>query len=201
MLEGHKKLHSFVIAAIISLCFASRVGFAEPHKYVIDPEHLSIGFLVQHIGFAKVLGMFLEAEGSFIFDEATLDLTNVIVKIQADSVFTNHKKRDKHLRGADFLNSREFPHIIFRGDSSEILDKHNGVVSGRLTLLGKTLPIVLDVVKNKSETYPFGHKKHTIGLSIRGDFKRSDYDMSYAVSNGWVGDKIDLIIELEAYRD
>ena len=55
--------------------------------------------------------------------------------------------------------------------------------------------------RNKSGAYPFGHGKPTIGVSIRGAFNRSDYDMSYAVANGWVGDEIQLIIELEANRD
>jgi polyisoprenoid-binding protein YceI len=39
-----------------------------------------------------------------------------------------------------------------------------------------------------------------MGVSGRGSFKRSDFGMSYAVDNGWVGDEIELIIELEAIR-
>ncbi|MBT06989.1 MAG: hypothetical protein CMM32_08780 [Rhodospirillaceae bacterium] len=176
-------------------------GNATPYEYVIDPDHFSIGFLVDHIGYAKVLGMFREAEGSFTFDEETLELTEVLITIRADSIFTNHKKRDAHLRGSDFLNSREFPEIVFEGAGSKIQDQKHGSVAGTLTLLGKRLPMVLDVHWNKSGTYPFGHGKYTIGVSIRGSFNRSDYDMSYAVTNGWVGDEIELIIELEANRN
>ncbi|MDZ4129536.1 MAG: hypothetical protein U1E02_36020 [Hydrogenophaga sp.] len=36
--------------------------------------------------------------------------------------------------------------------------------------------------------------------SARGSFKRSAYGMNYAVANGWVGDEVPLIIELEAIR-
>ena len=192
-----------VVAALIffSVYLNGSDGKAAPYEYVIDPDHFSIGFLVGHVGYAKVLGMFLEAEGTFIFDEETLELRDLLITIRADSIFTNHKKRDAHLRGSDFLNSREFPEIIFEGTGSKILDQKHGSVAGTLTLLGKSLPIALDVQWNKSGAYPFGHGKHTIGVSIRGAFNRSDYDMSYAVANGWVGDEIQLIIELEANRD
>ena len=201
MLHRVKLLAVFALLIFSSICLNARVAFSEPYKYVIDPEHFSIGFLVEHIGYAKVLGMFRKAEGNFTFDEETQELEDVFITIQADSIFTNHKKRDAHLRGGDFLNSREFPEIIFTGQSSKKLESQKGIVSGSLTLLGKSLPLALDVTWNKSSIYPFGHKKYTIGLSIRGDFKRSNYDMSYAVANGWVGDKIELIIELEAIRE
>ncbi len=189
---------------ILVLVLALRTGIpqsqAAPAKYSIDPEHFSIGFLVEHIGYAKILGMFREAEGSFTFDEEILSLTELRVVIQTDSVFTNHKKRDKHLRGVDFLNAREFPEMVFTGASSQQKGERTGTVNGLLTLLGKTLPLTLGVTWNKSGVYPFGHERHTIGISARGSFQRSAYDMNYAVSNGWVGDEIELIIEFEAIR-
>ena len=192
-----------VVATLIffSVYLNNSNGTAAPYEYVIDPDHFSIGFLVDHVGYAKILGMFREAAGTFTFDEETLELTGVLITIRADSIFTNHKKRDAHLRGSDFLNSREFPEIVFEGTENKILDQKHGSISGNLTLLGKRLPVALDVQWNKSGAYPFGHGKHTIGVSIRGAFNRSDYDMSYAVANGWVGDEIQLIIELEANRD
>ena len=202
IMRQYIKIPAAFFALLLFFLFLNpKMGSSEPHKYVIDPEHFSIGFLVDHIGYAKVLGMFRKAKGDFMFDEETLELGEIFVSIESDSIFTNHKKRDAHLRGSDFLNSREFPEIIFEGQNSEALQSRVGTVSGSLILLGKSLPITLDVIWNKSDVYPFGHKKHTIGLSIRGSFKRSDYDMSYAVSNGWVGDHIELIIELEANRE
>lgn len=173
---------------------------AESAKYEIDPEHFSVGFLVDHVGYAKTLGMFLKAEGSFTFDEDTLALSDVRIVVDTDSVFTNHERRDKHLRSADFLNSREFPEMVFEGRSSEQIGPRTGTLTGDLTLLGQAKPLTLDIVWNKSGVYPFGHKKPTVGISARGSFKRSSYDMNYAVANGWVGDDIELIIEFEAIR-
>ena len=173
---------------------------AAPAEYIIDSDHFSVGFLVEHIGYAKILGMFRKAEGQFIFDEDSLLLSELNVLIHTDSLFTNHKKRDDHLRSADFLNVREFPEMTFSSTSSKRTGERTGIVNGLLTLTGKTLPMNLDITWNKSGIYPFGHKKYTIGISARGSFRRSSYDMNYAVANGWVGDEIQLIIELEAVQ-
>ena len=81
---------------------------AEPAEFVLDPEHTSITFFTHHLGFADIAGMFLEAEGSFRFDEATRELSEVRIVVPTASVFTNHERRDRHLRSSDFLNVEEF---------------------------------------------------------------------------------------------
>ena len=188
--------------SVLILALGIRIGHpqAAPAEYTIDPDHFSVGFLVEHIGYAKILGMFLEAKGHFIFDEEAGSLSELNIVIYPRSVFTNHKKRDNHLRGTDFLSAKEFPEMTFEGTSSEQTGERTGQVHGLLTLLGKSLPLSLDVTWNKSGVYPFGHKRHTIGISARSSFLRSTYDMNYAVGNGWVGDEVELIIELEATR-
>ena len=51
------------------LAASSLPSIAAPRDYRIDPEHASFGFLVSHIGYQNVLGMFREVAGSFRFDE------------------------------------------------------------------------------------------------------------------------------------
>ncbi|NJN46643.1 MAG: YceI family protein [Candidatus Competibacteraceae bacterium] len=193
------------LVCVILLAFAPS-AFAEPEDYVIDPAHFSVGFLVDHIGYAKTLGLFRKAEGSYTFDEESGTLSAVKVTIATDSVFTNDKKRDDHLRSADFLNSTEFPKMTFTADSAQRNGERDFVIEGQLTLLGKSLPLTLTATWNKSDTYPFnpgglfGGNPYVMGVSARGSFKRSAYDMNYAVDNGWVGDDVELILEFEAQR-
>ena len=111
---------------------------AEPARYQIDPEHLSIGFLVDHIGYARTLGMFRKAKGSFSFNEQSGELTALIVTVDTASVFSNHKKRDEHLRSADFLNSKEFPEMVFTAPSARRTGETSFLIPGKLELLGKT---------------------------------------------------------------
>ena len=178
---------------------ATKSGHAAPAQYVIDQEHFSVGFMVSHIGYQNVLGMFLKAEGSFTYDAEAATLSDIRIEIKSSSVFSNHKKRDKHLRSPDFLNAREFPKIIFTGGRAEKTGETTGIVEGQLELLGQSRPIVLEITLNKAAVYPFGHKKHTVGISARASFKRSAYGMTYSL-NDLVGDDVDLILEFEAVK-
>lgn len=176
-------------------------AWGKPAKYEIDPDHLSIGFLVDHIGYAKTLGMFRKASGSFTFDEQTGELSEVRVVIDTASVFTNHKKRDDHLRNADFLNSVEYPEMVFIASGARSTGERSYIIDGKLELLGQSHPVSLNATWNKSGEYPLGGKPYVMGISLRGSFKRSAYGMNYAVDNGWVGDQVELIIEFEARRE
>jgi polyisoprenoid-binding protein YceI len=171
---------------------------AEPRRYRLDPDHLSIGFLVDHIGYARVLGMFRKAGGEFTFDEDTGALGAMRIEIDAASVFSNHRKRDEHLRSADFLNASEFPALVFTAPGGEPVADRRYRIEGELELLGVRRPVTLEATWNKSGEYPFGGNPWAMGVSARGSFRRSDFGMSYAVDNGWVGDEVELIIEFEA---
>ena len=185
-------------ACIAVLTMAATQSSAESRRYRIDPEHLSIGFLVDHIGYAKVLGMFRKGEGSFTFDEETGVLGDIRIEIDAASVFSNHRKRDEHLMSADFLNASEFPTLVFTAASAKPIQGRSYVIQGELELLGERQPVTLDATWNKSGEYPFGGSPWVMGVSARGSFRRSDFGMNYAVKNGWVGDEVELIIEFEA---
>lgn len=176
---------------------------AEAAAYEIDPDHLVVGFLVDHIGYAKVLGMFRAAKGRYRFDEATATLSDVRIEVETASVFTNQKKRDEHLKGPDFLNSAEYPRMVFTAASARRSADRNFEIAGQLELVGKTQPLTLQATWNKSAESPlggFGGKPYVMGVSARGSFRRSAYGINYAVANGWVGDEVALILEFEAHR-
>ncbi len=188
--------------AVLGLLHAAP-AMAQAARYEIDPDHLSVGFLVDHIGYAKTLGMFRTARGSYSFDEAGAKLSAVRIEIDTSSVFTNQRKRDDHLKGPDFLNSSEFPRMVFSADTARRTGDRSFEIAGQLLLLGKSQPLTLQATWNKSAESPLGgigRKPYVMGVSARGSFKRSAYGMNYAVANGWVGDEVALIIEFEAVR-
>ena len=172
---------------------------AEPVRYELDPEHISMGFLVDHIGYAKVLGMFRAARGSYSFDEASATLSDVRIEVDTRSVFSNHVKRDQHLKSADFLNTAEFPRMVFTAAGAKRTGERSFEIAGQLELLGRSQPLTLQATWNKSAASPIA-STYVMGVSARGSFKRSSYGMNYAVGNGWVGDEVPLIIEFEAIR-
>lgn len=183
---------------------AARPARAQAARYEIDPDHLSVGFLVDHLGYSKVLGMFRKARGSFGFDEASGVLADVRIEVETGSVFSNHRARDEHLKGADFLNSAAFPLMVYTAASARRSGERTFEIPGQLELLGKAQPLVLQATWNKSGPSPIGgffgigRKPYVMGVSARGSFRRSAHGMNYAVDNGWVGDEVALIVEFEA---
>lgn len=190
----------FGVALAATMALGSAPALAEPATYRIDPEHFSIGFLIDHVGYEKLLGMFLEGKGEFVYDEQTQELSSGRVEIASESLFTNHDERDEHVESEDFLAVDEYPTIVFEATEFTAEDDRHGTLTGDLTMLGETHPVTLDVTLNKAAEYPFGHEEYTLGLSARTTLSRSDWGMSYGVDNGLVGDEVTMILEFEAIR-
>ncbi|MBL3556664.1 MULTISPECIES: YceI family protein [Marinobacter] len=185
----------------ISMVLTAPALMAAPETYVIDDEHFSMAFEVMHIGYAPVMGMFREVEGQFEYDEEEKQLTSGKLTFRSKSVFTNHDKRDDHLRKDDFLDSKKFPDITFEVTGFESTGDNAGVVTGDLTLLGQTQPVDVKVTLNKSAEYPIGHKDYTLGLTAETTINRSDWGMTYGIEDDLVGDEVRLRFGLEAVRD
>jgi polyisoprenoid-binding protein YceI len=175
--------------------------WASEEEYIIDKSHFSIGFLVEHVGYAKTLGMFRDIDGSYIHDVKNKKINDINIVINTDSVFTNDEKRDEHLRSPDFLHVDKYPEMVFKATDIKI-NNNETIINGNLTLLGITKPLVLTGKINKIGKYPFGGiiKPYVMGISAKGTIKRSDHAMMYAIKDNLVGDEIELIIEFEARR-
>lgn len=176
---------------------------AEAASYTLDPEHLTVAFLVEHIGYARTLGVFRKASGGFRYDEASGALSDLRVVVETASVDSGHARRDEHLRGRDFLDAQRFPAMTFTARSARRTGERGYRIEGELELLGQRRPLVLEATLNKHERYPIGPpmmKPVVLGASARARLKRSDFGMAYGVANGLVGDEVELIIELEARR-
>ncbi len=143
---------------------------AEDKQYIIDDSHFSLGFLVEHAGYAKTLGLFKHIDGSFIYNADKNTVKDILITVNTDSVFTNHEKRDAHLRSPDFLNVSKYPVMTFSSDFTDLNIR-----------IGLTKPIVM-------------------GVSGNAKFRRSDFGMTYGVSKNLVGDMIELIVEFEAIQ-
>lgn len=188
---------AFVTAALAAFPLAA---LADADRYELDPAHTAVYFTVDHVGYAKTLGIFGTVNGSFAYDMETQDLSDVEVTIDAASVTTFHEARDEHVRNGDFLDVANHPEITFVATGATAQSDTAGTVTGDLTILGTTRPVTLDLTLNKADTYSFGHKKFVLGLSIETSINRSDFGMMYAVENGLVGDTVEINIETEAMR-
>lgn len=185
----------------MALIFAlGSAAHAQMATYELDPEHTTVFFTVDHIGYAKTLGLFTAVSGKFMFDPQTRELGDVTVDIDAASVQSFNEARDAHVRKPDFLDIQKYPAITFTASGGTATSNKVGTVTGDLTILGQTRPVTLDVTLNKAAPYPFGHKRDVLGLSMTTSINRSEFGMAYGVANGLVGDTVDIQIETEAMK-
>lgn len=185
------------LAAVVVLAF-STPAHAAVETYTFDHPHTQIMFGVSHLGFSTSHGKFLDFDGSFTFDTEKPENSSVEVTIKTDSLSMDDEKWDEHLKSADFFNVEEFPAMTFKSTSIKVTGKDKADITGNLTLLGVTKPVVLHVTHNKSGKHPFG-EKYISGFTATADIKRSDFGMDYGLP--MIGDDVSILIEVEGIRD
>ena len=185
---------ALTVASMVAIILASAPA-TYAADYTIDPTHSHIMFMIDHLGFAKIVGLFSTFSGTLSFDPSNIPASKLNVTIKTESLQTQFGPRDKDLKGADWFNTTEFPEMTYVGSQFAKKDEHTGTVTGKLTLHGVTKPVTLDVVVNKVGQNPLD-KINSAGFSARGTLKRSDFGMKAFL--GAIGDEVDLIIEIEA---
>ena len=112
----------------------------EQSRWRLDPTRSSVEFHVRHFyGLMTVKGQFERYEG-------TLDLRSepaVQLTIDADSLDTKLKRRDEHLRSADFFDVEHHAQVQFISDRAT-LEGEELKVHGQLHAAGRTIPLELD---------------------------------------------------------
>ena len=180
---------------LISLAAATLLSTpAYADHYEFDKEHTHVAFLVSHLGFSQMLGQFSDYSGGFEFDEKAPEKSKIDVTIKPASVRTTSSKLDEHLQGDKFFNTAKFPEIHFVSTSIHVTGDHDGEVTGNVTMLGVTKPVVLAVHFNKADYHPMTGQ-FIAGFDAQATIKRSDFGMSAYVP--MVGDDVKIAISAE----
>ena len=162
------------------------------HDWTVDPGHSSVVFKVKHANAAWFKGSFDVINGTVSLDPSKAEAGSVQLTIPVDSVDSNDKGRDDHLKNADFFNAKENPEITFK--STKIQKKGEAYeVTGDLALAGKSKSTTLKV-----EYIGAGEMRgKRMGYSTTFTIKRSDFGMNYGVDAKALGDEVTLMIDLE----
>lgn len=163
------------------------------HDWTVDTVHSSVAFRVKHANASFFKGTFDVVTGTITLDPAKPEAGSVQLTIPVESVDTNDKKRDGHLKNADFFNAKENPEITFK--STKIAKNGNALaVTGELAMAGKKKEVTIPVEK-VGEGEMMGTK--LAGFSSKFTIKRSDFGMTYGVDKNMLGDEVELWIDLE----
>ena len=155
-------------------------AFAAPESYEVDTKgmHASINFKINHLGYSWIVGRFNDFKGNFVFDEDDAANNSVAVTINTASVDSNHAERDRHVRGKDFLDVKQFPEASFKSTSvTKGEDAGAYKVQGDLTLHGVTKPVEFDITEVGAGKDPWGGFRR--GFVGEMTLKPSDFGINY----------------------
>ena len=184
-----------ITALIIAILLPSQV-FAE--KYLIDTKgaHAFIQFRIQHLGYSWLSGRFNTFKGHFEYDEKNPGAASVQVEIETASVDSNHAKRDKHLRGDDFLHVDKFPSARFESSAYKENGDGTATLEGKLTLHGVTRPVSIAVKKIGHGPDPWGG--YRLGFEGSTRIALADYGIMYNL--GTKSKEVELTLSIEGVR-
>lgn len=188
---------------LLSCAFACSLALApvkpaQAADYAIDTKgaHASINFRIKHLGFSWLTGRFDKFSGSFSFDDANPDASKVKVEIDTASVNSNHAERDKHLRGADFLDVEKFPTATFESTSVKSSAPGKATITGNLTLHGVTKEVTIEAERVGGGADPWGGTRD--GFTGTTTLALSDFAIQRDL--GPASKNVELTLEVEGVK-
>ncbi len=170
------------------------MGNTSNTTWKIDGSHSEINFKVKHMMISTVTGSFEKFDGKAETSNEDFKNANFSFSAEIDSVNTNNKDRDNHLKSDDFFGAEKNPKLTF---TSKSFDGEKMV--GDLTIKGVTKEVTLDADYNGSAVDPYGQTK--AGFEFEGNINRKDFGLTWsAVTEAGsivVSDKVKLIASLQ----
>lgn len=185
------RLQTRVIAAAVLTFGLAAAPALGADNYVIDTAHTSVSFKVQHSGISWIHGRFNEYSGSVTIDKENAGKSSFAMTIKTDTVDTNNKQRDNHLRSPDFFNAKQFPAITFQSTAVKAVEG-GYEVTGDLNMHGVTKPITL-TLKGGKEASLGGARR--IGFSTEVTLKGKEFGMNRV--SGALGEDVHIAVSFQ----
>lgn len=185
-----------LLAAAAMIGVSSVASAKESYKF--DPSGSTISFSVhQFLGTTR--GKFTNFSGRIEVDREHPENSSVTAQIDVRSIDTRIKKRDDHLRSAEFFNAEKFQNMTFRSRSVKRTGPQSGDILGDLTIHGVTKPITLHV---KLLT-PINETSRTRWSVMTNPINRREFNLMFAPATetiSGISQTVAINIEIEAKR-
>ena len=175
-----------LFALMMTMTIAS---FAQTWK--VDGAHSRLGFKVTHNSISEFQGNFNTYEANIQQGKSGFEGATINVVIDVNSINTDNDARDNHLKSADFFNVEKNPKITFKGGAFKKTGEKTYTSAGDLTFNGVTKPMTLDIKVNGT-TINERNKKEIAGLTVTGNFKRSDFGFAAGMGEAMLSDVVTL---------
>lgn len=169
-----------------------------PGAYRLDPEHSTILWKVDHLGYSTFVGRFDRLDATLDFDPEQPAGSVLEVRVETGSVSTHPPGFADTLRGGSWLDSATYPEARFVSREIRVTGEDTGLVIGDLTLLGVTRPVTLDVVFNGGAAN-FVTGRYTLGFAASAVLDRTEFGMTSLAPA--IGSEVTLEIHAEFLRE
>ena len=183
-----------LITLTVALLFSQGTQEVESKEFNIDAVHSTAIFRVHHVGAGMFYGRFNDVTGMIALND---DTPSFNVSIAINSVDSSNERLDSHLKSPDFFNAVEFPTMSFKSSSVKFVGDNKYEVTGEITMHGVTKPLTVNMEKTG---HVDGRRGEMVGFETEFELNRSEFGMNYGVESGSLGDKVKVIVALEAKR-
>lgn len=164
----------------------------------IDATHSEINFKVKHMMISTVTGSFEKFDGKVETSNDDFKNAKFTFLAEIDSVNTNNKDRDNHLKSDDFFGAEKHPKLTFTSKSFD-----GNKMIGDITIKGITKEITLDTEYNGTAVDPYGQTK--AGFEFESQINRKDFNLTWnaitEAGNVVVSDKVKLIASIQFIKE
>ncbi len=167
---------------------------AKAVEFGVDGTHSSVVFRIEHSGVSRFYGRFSKVSGTFTIDPADGALSAVKIEIPAESIDTNAAGRDRHLKGTDFFDAKQYPTLSFVSTNIAHKDGDFWNVTGDYAMHGVTKPITVEI---EVTGYKKGQQGYLGGIASEFVIQRSEFGMTHYVESGGLGDAVTIMVGLE----
>lgn len=178
-----KQLRVFIVLLLLA-----NIGFGQ--LYTPSDSQSKVHFVIKNFG-AKTGGDFTGLKGSIAFDPKDLNSARFKVSVNAVSVNTNNKTRDKHLRKEEYFDVEKFPLVSF--ESTKITATS---VTGRYFVTGNlTIKDVTKMVR-----FGFTATPSNNGYAFKGTFEINRRDFGVGGNSISLADKLTVTLDITANK-
>ena len=86
-------------------------------QYVLDPNHASLIWKLNHLGFSTFIGTFNDFEASLDFDPEDIENASLEVVISTSSLDVDIPEFEEELRGDNWFDVGVYPQAVYRTTS------------------------------------------------------------------------------------
>ncbi|CAN5386019.1 YceI family protein [soil metagenome] len=177
-------------AFVIATLFVLACAFNGAMNYIPTDESSSVKFKIKNLGII-VDGSLKGLKGAIEFDPARPDAARFDVTVDANTINTGIRARDKHIKKEEYFDVAKYSTLKFTATKiAASSGANNFIVSGNLTIKNIT----------KAISFPFTATLQNNGYLFKGEFKINRRDYSVGGSSITMSDNLTVFLEIFAKK-